>query len=430
MKNHSWNIRRGRIVDPTGNRDEIADLFVRNGIIAASETGAEGPVQEIDAQGLTVIPGLLDLHVHFREPGGESSETVASGSQAAAHGGFTAVVAMPNPQPPVDTPERVRRQVDLGRAAGPVRVWPSGCLTQARQGRVVADLAGMAEAGAIAFTDDGQTVPATEVMRAAMVQCATLRRPLLDHALDAGAAGAGIMHEGPCARRLRMPGIPSSAESRIVERDIALCRETGCTVHIQHVSARASVEQIAAARRAGLPVSGEVTPHHLWFTDARLETGDPNYKMNPPLRSEEDRQALLAALADGTLTALATDHAPHAAPGQSQSLQEAPFGIIGLETAVPATYTVCVHSGLMPLMEWVHRWTTGPAAIIGLPAPALSPGQPANIVLLDLDAEIVPDPTSFLSKSTNSPFVGMSLRGRVVHTLHEGRTTWRAGHHD
>ena len=426
MNDNSVNIRGARIVDPSCDRDEIGDIFVRDGFIVDSGAKADGSAREIDAKGLVAAPGWIDLHVHFREPGGETSETVASGSKAAARGGFTTVVTMPNTTPPVDSPLQVRRQAELGQAAGHVRTLQAGCITKGRQGRMLADIAGMVEAEAVAFTDDGQTVDDNELMRAAMIECARLRRPVMDHALDPAAAGQGVMHEGALARRLGLPGIPSSAESSIVQRDIALCRETGCAIHIQHVSAQESLKHIRAARREGLPVTGEATPHHLFFNENLLENGDANGKMNPPLRTEKDRQALLAAVADGALSALATDHAPHPAAAKGLSLRDAPFGVTGLETAAAATYTVCVASGLMSIMEWIRRWTEGPASILGLPAPSLAPGSPCHAVLLDLNVEFTPQPRLFASCSTNSPFIGIALRSRVVHTLFHGRTTWSA----
>jgi dihydroorotase len=422
--NNALHIRQGRLVDPSAGIDEIGDLFVLNGRIASrAELRGQTP-RLVDARGLTVAPALMDLHVHFREPGGEQAETVASGSRAAARGGFGSVVTMPNTVPPVDRARRVRQQTQRARAAGCVRLLPTGCLTLERQGRATADLAAMAAAGAVAFTDDGSVVSDRAVMADAMRQAARLGRPVLDHALDAQQAGRGVMHEGATARRLKLPGIPAQAETDIVRRDVALCRETGCAIHIQHLSAAASADLVRAARREGLPVSAEVTPHHLWFCDEDVATGDPNFKMSPPLRSREDRAALLAAVADGTVSVLATDHAPHAAAAKARGFMDAPCGVIGLETAVAVTYTACVRSGRLSLLEWLRRWTTGPAAVLGRTPPSLAPGTPADIVLLALDEDVTVNAADFASRSANCPFIGLRLGGRVVATFLAGVQTY------
>jgi dihydroorotase len=413
-------IRNARVMDPANGRDSIADLGIVNGRIADPAALRNRALVEIDASGLVAVPGLIDLHVHFREPGDPQAETVASGSRAAARGGFTTVVAMPNTAPPIDTAERVREQQALARAAGLVRVLSSGCLTRERQGRVLADMADMAAAGAAAFTDDGAVVPDRALMKKAMRHAAALRLPVMDHALDPELAGNGVMHDGEAACRLKLPGIPSAAETAMVERDIALCRETGCAIHIQHVSAAASVDRIREARRLGLPVSGEATPHHLLLCDTDIPGDDANFKMNPPLRTAEDREALLNAVADGALQAFATDHAPHTAVAKSQGMRDAPFGVIGLETAVPVTYTACVLSGRMSLMEWIRRWTTGPAAILRMPPPSLAPGQPADLTLLSLDMPFTVGKSRFASRSSNCPFLGMTLTGRAVKTFFSG----------
>ena len=413
-------IRNVRVLDPSNGRDEIADLGIADGRMADPASLPNGALDEIDATGLVAVPGLIDMHVHFREPGDTAAETVASGSCAAARGGFTTVVAMPNTVPAVDTAERVREQQALARAAGRIRVLSSGCLTRERQGRALADLAGMAAAGVAAFTDDGSVVPDRALMKEAMRQAAALGLPVMDHALDPELAGSGVMHDGDTARRFGLPGIPSAAETIVVERDIALCRETGCAIHIQHVSAAASVDRIREARRFGLPVSGEATPHHLFLCDSDIPDDNANFKMNPPLRTADDRAALLNAVADGTLQAFATDHAPHTAEAKRRGMRAAPFGVIGLETAVAVTYTACVLSGRMSLMEWIRRWTTGPAAILRMPPPSLAPGQSADLTLLSFDKPFTVGEDTFASLSRNSPFFGMTLTGRAVRTFFSG----------
>lgn len=417
----SWHIVGGRILDPTTGRDETADLYVDNRTLVASLPGS---AERIDARGLTVVPGLTDLHVHFREPGNEEAETIDSGSRAAARGGFTSVVTMPNTRPAVDTPEAIAWQIERAEAAGRVRLLPAGCITRGRRGKELADLAGMKRAGAVAFTDDGSTVNSDGLMEMAMALARDLDAPLLDHALDPALAGRGVMHDGVASARLGLPGISSEAETRIVRRDMALATRTGCAVHIQHVSARESLELIRQARATGIRVSGEATPHHLALCDADVRADDANFKMAPPVRSAVDRDALLAAVADGTLQILATDHAPHRQADKAKGFLDAPFGVLGLETAVGLTYTLLVRSGRMSVMDWLRRWTVGPARVLGRESPSLESGRPADLAILDLSTEWAPDPETFLSRSRNTPFGGRSMTGRAVCTLLHGRLAW------
>jgi dihydroorotase len=422
-------IRGATRMDPCDGSVRCGDLAVRDGRIVAQAPAGAGV---IDAVGRVLAPGLIDLHVHLREgpptapPAAEPAETIETGTLAAARGGFPGVVAMPNTAPPIDTPEAVRWLAQRGRDAGHARVWPSACLTRGRAGRALADLADLADAGAVAFTDDGSTVSDECLMEAAMRAARAAGRPVMDHALDPALAGDGVMHAGSAAARCGLPGIPPEAESRIVERDIRLCAATGCAVHIQHVSAAASVALIREARRRGLPVSGEATPHHLALTDEDVPPGNANWKMNPPLRGAADRDAILEGVADGTLGALATDHAPHHASAKARGFRAAPFGIVGLETAVGVTFRALVQSGRMSVMEWLRRWTSGPAAILGIEPPSLAPGRPADLVLLDLEHDWDVQPAEFLSRARNTPFDGARCRGRAVCTLLAGRIAWRA----
>jgi len=380
-----------------------------------------------DARGLTVLPGLVDLHAHLREPGNEEAETVASGCRAAARGGFTTVVAMPNTAPPVDRPERVRELLARARASGLARVLPAACATAERAGRAATDMEALAAAGAAAFTDDGNMIADDGLMAAAMRRAAALGKPLMDHAQDPVLAAGGVMRDGPAARRLGLPGIPDEAEIRAVERDIALSRRTACAVHVQHLSTAGAVERVRAARRQGLRVSAEATPHHLALCEDDIRAPDPNLKMNPPLCSARDRDALRQAVADGTIEVLATDHAPHRAADKARGFRDAPFGVIGLETAVPVTYTCLVKSGRVDPAAWARAWTTGPARVLGLPAPTLSPGAGADLVILDLATEWTVRPEEFASLARNTPFAGMRVTGRAVLTLLAGRPTWRDG---
>jgi dihydroorotase len=381
----------------------------------------------VEAEGCIVVPGLIDIHVHLREPGGEEAETVDSGSQAAARGGFTTVVAMPNTTPPIDTAERTRWLVETGYQAGHARVLPASCITVGREGRAVADLEAMAEAGAVAFTDDGCTVQDDVVMEAAMRLARELDRPIMDHAQDRTIERqGGVMHEGAYSKQFGLPGIPTLAESRIIARDIRLAEATGCRVHIQHVTSREGVDLIRAAREKDLPVSGEASPHHLALADADIDPADADFKMNPPLRSEDDREALREAVVDGTLQLFATDHAPHPAQRKAEGFLTAPFGVVGLETAVGVTYTELVRTGLIDLPSWVRRWTVEPARVLGLAEPALPLNRPADLAVLDLQTSWVVEPEVFRSRSRNTPFKGRTLTGRARLTCCNGEATWQA----
>jgi dihydroorotase len=367
------------------------------------------------------VPGLIDLHVHLREPGNEAAETVASGSQAAARGGFTTIVAMPNTNPALDCPAEVAALSARATAANLARVLPAPCITVERAGHALADIEALSRAGAIAFTDDGCTVTNPTLMEEAMRRAAAVGHPLMDHALDPRLAGKGVMHEGPRSKALNLPGIPSEAETTIVARDIHLAETTGGAIHIQHLSSGESVDLIRDAQRRGLRVTAELTPHHLALTDDDVRADQPAlFKMNPPLGSHADRESLVRGIIDGTIACFATDHAPHTAKSKALGFAGAPFGVIGLETAVGVTFSFLVRKGLLSLRDWVARWTTGPAAILGLPTPSLAIGCPANLTLLDLNSEWTVHSDSFASKSRNCPFDGWTLHGQATHTFRNG----------
>ena len=423
----SWYIRGGRIVDPATGRDEVADLFMKDGLIVALPANPPREATVVDGTGLIVAPGLIDLHVHLREPGGENAETVESGSAAAAHGGFTTIVSMPNTNPAIDGPEQIRLVQRLAAASGLAKVLPTGCITSRRKGHSLADLEGMAAAGAVAFTDDGATVADTSLMRSAMKAARQLGIPVMEHALDQAIAGNGVMHEGACSKALNLPGIPSAAETEIVRRDIELAAETGCAVHIQHVSAAGSIEAIQDAIVRGLPVSCEVTPHHIALCDADVRIDNTATKVSPPLGSLIDRDSLRNATKNGIIRAFATDHAPHTASSKDSAFIKAPFGMTGLETAVGVTYTFLAKAGIITLGDWLRLWTTGPAGILNRPLPSLNTGCPADVVLLDLESGWTVRSCDFLSKSSNSPFQGRELTGSSVLTICDGRLTWDAG---
>lgn len=380
----------------------------------------------IHANGLVAVPGFIDLHVHLREPGNEAAETVESGSRAAARGGFTSIVVMPNTTPALDSPGEVQALRARADACGLVRVLPAPCITRARTGGALTDFERLVDCGAVAFTDDGSTVSSDSVMASALQLARTLNRPILDHALDPRLAGHGAMHAGAHSEALGLPGIPSEAETRIVERDLRLAAETGGAIHLQHLSAAGSVTLLREALHQGLRASGELTPHHLALTAAEVTLDHADrFKMNPPVRDAADQAALIEAVVDGTIECFATDHAPHTAAAKAKGFTGAPFGVVGLETAVGVTYTLLVKRGLMSLADWVRRWTVGPARIIGKPAPTLAIGAPADFVLLDLSREWVVRSADFASRSRNTPFEGWTLTGRAVWTFCNGKPTWQ-----
>lgn len=414
-------ITNARIVDPSSGRDSTGDLFVHEGRFARLPEVIPDGTLRIDAHGLVAVPGLIDLHVHLREPGQEDAETVETGCRAAARGGFTAIVAMPNTLPAMDAPGQVAALLDRAAACNLVHVWPAPCITRERKGRELTDFRALVQAGAVAFTDDGSTVTDDLLMEAAMRQSHALDRPVFDHALDPKLAGRGVMHAGTRSAGLDLPGISSEAETVMVARDIRLAEVTGCAVHIQHLSAAGSVTLVREARRRGVPVSAELTPHHLALTDDDVRPNRADrFKMNPPLRTDADRAALIEAVCDGTIACFATDHAPHTAESKARGFVGAPFGVIGLETAVGVTYSLLVKNGRMALTDWLTRWTLGPARILGRPSPSLAIGAPADFALLDLSSEWTVRADAFASKSRNTPFDGWTLSGQARWTFRGG----------
>jgi dihydroorotase len=411
-------IQDARVIDPASGTDCIRDLYIEDGILRSLPNAVTPGMTVYDATGLIVCPGFIDIHVHLREPGHDAAETVASGTRAAACGGFTKVVAMPNTTPAMDCPEQIRRLIDAASLDSPVTVLPSVCISKNRAGREPVDYAAAREAGAVAITDDGSTPVSLELMQHAAREAARLNLPILDHAEDHDHPAKGVMHEGAYSKQYRLPGMPSEVETSIVARDIELARETGCRMHIQHISARESIRLVCAARAEGLPVTAEATPHHLALTDADVDPANAHYKMNPPLRSAADRDALLQAVADGIITILATDHAPHTADAKARGFRDAPFGIIGLETALGVTYTQLVLAGYLDISRWVACWTTHPAALLNLAVPTIQENQPAELTLINPSAIWTVPASGFASKSVNTPFAGTQLTGRAVTTLH------------
>lgn len=423
--NNAINIRGGRVIDPGSGRDEVGDVYVAAGLLSASPV--EGAV-EVDARGLVVCPGFIDVHVHLREPGQGAKETIETGTKAAAAGGFTSVVAMPNTQPVADHPGIIAWMQERAAAVGVVNVFTTGAITIGSQGEQLAPIGAMAAAGIVAVTDDGRCVQNHELMRRAAEYCGMFGLPVMDHCQDASLAGAdALMHEGYWSTMLGLPGWPRMAEEIIVARDALLAEATGTKFHCQHVSSAGSVRLLREARARGIPLSGEVCPHHLALTDESLRDYDTNFKMNPPLREQSDIEALLGGIADGTIEVLATDHAPHAPYEKEVEFSAAPFGILGLETAVGLFCELLLHQHrVIEVPALIAMLTLNPARLLGLDRGTLTVGRPGDVTLLDPNREWRVDKDAFASKSRNTPFHGRVLRGRAVRTVVGGRTVWAA----
>jgi len=419
----SLNIRGGRIIDPAAGRDESGDIFIADGIFVSSPVAG---AQEIDARGLVVCPGFIDMHVHLREPGQGAKETIETGTKAAAAGGFTSVVAMPNTNPVADHPGIIAWMEERAARFGAVNVFTTGAITVGSQGDQLAPIGSMAQAGIVAVTDDGRCVQNHEVMRRAAEYCGLFGLPILDHCQDASMAGPeAMMHEGYWSTVLGLPGWPRMAEEIIVARNVLLSEATGTPIHCQHLSAAGSVRLLREAQARGVRLSGEVCPHHLTLTDEALAGYDTNFKMNPPVREQPDIEALLGGIADGTIGILATDHAPHAVYEKEVEFAAAPFGIVGLETAVGVFCEVLLHRRqVIELPRLVAMLTSNPAKLLKLDRGTLAPGAPGDVTLLDPQREWTVDREVFASKGRNTPFHGWKLRGRAVRTIVGGRAVW------
>lgn len=422
-------IRGGRVIDPANGVDAAADVLILEGRIARVGPGLAAPegTPAVDAGGRVVAPGFIDMHAHLREPGYEYKETVATGTRAAAAGGFTAVAAMANTLPVNDTRAVTDYILAKARSEGVVRVFPIGAVSKGLRGEELAELGELAEAGCVAYSDDGRPVMNSALLRRALEYAQAFAKPIISHAEDAYLAAGGVMHEGFVSTDLGLKGIPAAAEEIMVARDLALAELTGTPLHIAHVSTAGAVRLIRDAKARGVPVTAEVTPHHLLLTDEAVRGFDPNTKMNPPLRGKRDVEALREALADGTLDALATDHAPHALSDKEVEYDLAPFGIVGLETAVPLCLTHLVREGVLDLRTFIARLTVGPARILDLPLGTLTPGAPGDVTILDLGREIAIDPSRFYSRSRNTPFAGWRCVGAPWMTVVGGRVVMSDG---
>ncbi len=416
-------IRNGRVIDPANRLDAVADVLIDRGVIqrVGPRLAAPAEARVIDATGKVVCPGFIDLHVHLREPGYEYKETIATGTRAAAAGGFTAVCCMANTQPVNDNGAVTEYIRDRARAEGCVRVYPIGAVTRGLGGQELAELAELAEAGCVAFSDDGRCVMSAALYRRAMEYTLPFGTPIVSHAEDATLAAGAAMNEGVVSTELGIPGAPAAAEEVMVARDIILAELTGAHVHIAHLSTAGAVRLVREAKARGVRVTAEVTPHHLVLTEEAVRSFDPNTKMAPPLRTKRDVEACLEALADGTIDCVATDHAPHAHAEKEGEFDRAANGIVGLETAVPLLLDRFVRPGLLPLATLVARLSTDPARLFNLPGGSLSPGAPGDVTILDLDRELTVDPARFFSKGRNTPFAGWRLRGAPWMTIVGGQ---------
>jgi dihydroorotase len=420
-------VRGGRVIDPASGRDEIADVLLLAGKVEAVGQGLGTPddAEVMDASGQVVAPGFIDLHTHLREPGQEDLETIATGALAAVAGGFTAVCAMPNTDPVCDNQGVVGFVVSQAQRAGKARVYPIGAVSLGQRGQQLAEFGELVGAGAVAVSDDGHPVPSSHLMRTALEYANVFGIPVADHCEDMSLAEGGAMHEGIVSTRLGLKGIPSAAEEIIVARDIILSELTGGHVHLCHMSTRGSVELIRRAKDKGLKVTAEACPHHFTLTHESCEGYNTNAKMNPPLREAADREAIRDALRDGTIDAIATDHAPHHYDAKEREFDQAPNGIIGLETAFALANSELVGGGVLTLVGLVERMSTMPARIFHLPGGSLAKGAPADVVLLDPAAEWTVNPSAFRSRSRNTPFGGRAVRGRAVTTIVRGQVVFR-----
>lgn len=442
-------IAGGRVIDPASGVDEVVDLLIEDGRIIRIQKNGPGSGFQVpnkgkgerekrraepglqvdrvmDAAGLVVCPGLIDMHVHLRQPGREDKETIATGTLAAARGGFTAVCCMPNTDPVNDTRSVTEFILDTAKREGAVHVYPVGAISKGVRGEELAEIGELFESGCVAVSDDGRPVMNAELMRRAMEYAGMFDLPVISHCEDLHLSSKGVVHEGIVSTELGLHGVPSASEAAMVARDILLAELTGARLHIAHVSAAESVRLIREAKARGVPVSCEATPHHFALTEEAVRGFNTNAKMNPPLRSESDRQAILAGLRDGTIDVIATDHAPHTAQEKEQEFDVAPFGVIGSETALALTLTTLVASGTLSLNQAIAKLTSEPARILKLPKGRIAEGADADLTIFDPDREWTVDTSGFASKSRNTPFHGWRLKGGTVATIVAGKVVWEA----
>jgi dihydroorotase len=421
-------IKNGRVIDPASHTDRVADVLIVDGRIAGVAPNLSSPHAEVfDAGGMIVAPGFIDIHVHLREPGFEHAETIESGSRAAAAGGFTSICSMPNTKPVNDSPMVTSYIVERGRSQAVVNVFPIGAITKGSAGEELAAIGAMKAAGAVAISDDGLPVMNARVMRRAMEFARSYDLPVIQHCEDLNLSGGGDMHEGAQSVRWGLRGIPAASEDAMVARDLLLAELTGARYHVAHVSTRNAVAMVDHARRHGLEVTCEATPHHFTLADEDMAPYDSNYKMKPPLRSAADRAAVVEGLAAGAISAIATDHAPHPGSEKMQEFERCPFGIIGLETAVALALEELVHPGKITLDRMVELFTTGPDSVLRLGRGTLAPGAPGDVTVFSTELSWTYDVNQSFSRSRNSPFHGRTFRGGPVATVVNGEFAWKRG---
>jgi dihydroorotase len=419
-------IKNGRVIDPSSGTDRVCDVAVENGVVAdIGENLAAAGAEEFDASGLIVAPGLIDMHVHFREPGFEHAETIESGSRAAAAGGFTSVCCMPNTQPVNDSATVTNYIRDRAQRFAVVNVFPIGAITKNSAGEELAAIASMKQAGVVAISDDGKPVMNARVARCAMDFARSLDLPYIEHCEDLNLSAGGDMHEGVQSTRLGLRGIPRSSEDVMVARDLILTEVTGCRYHVAHLSSKYSVDMVVFAKARGLRVTAEVTPHHFVLADTEMPPYDSNYKMKPPLRETSDVEGVVEGIRSGAIDAIATDHAPHPGAEKMQEFERCPFGIIGLETAIALALERLYHTGKISLTKLVELFTTGPSGVLSLGRGRLAAGLPADITIFGLDHEWTYDVNRSPSKSRNTPFHGRRFKGGPMATIVAGKLVWR-----
>lgn len=420
-------IRNGRILDPAVSKDEIGDILIENGLI--KETGKQLKAEAdkvIDAKGCYVMPGLIDMHVHLRDPGQEYKEDIESGSKAAAKGGVTTVVAMPNTSPVIDNRSRVEYVHNKAAQLAPIHVLQSGAITKGQKGEELADIWEMAEAGIPAITEDGKSVMNAQLYKEAMKIAAQCHIPVLAHCEDKSMVNGGCINQDDKSQELRLPGISNAVEDVIVARDIVLAQETGAHIHFCHCSTKESMRMIQLAKEDGISVSAEVCPHHFTLCSEDIPRDDPNYKMNPPLRRREDLEALIEGIRCNIVEVISTDHAPHSQKDKSGSMRSAAFGIVGLETSVALTITELVEKGVITPLQMAEKMSYNPARILGIDKGTLQVGKEADVVIIDPDAEYVIDKNTFVSKGRNTPFHGRKVKGKVMTTICGGKIVYQA----
>jgi dihydroorotase len=418
-------IQNGRVIDPSQGMDRVTNLLLADGRIAAYDAAPTGQETVIDAAGLIMAPGLIDMHVHLREPGFEEDETIETGTAAAVAGGFTSIACIPNTDPPIDTQGTVEFVRDQAARADHCNVFVIGCVSKNREGKELAEIGQLVEAGAVAFSDDGSPVYDAELMRRAFEYCLMFDKPVLNHAEVRELTQHGLMHEGLTSMILGLSGIPAAAEDVMTSRDIALAEATGGRLHVMHVSTINSIDALRRAKSRDVRVTAEATPHHFTLTDESLRTFNSNFKMSPPLRGREHVEAVIAGLADGTIDAIASDHAPHAREKKMQELDQAPFGVVGLETSLGLVITKLVEPGHLDWPAVIRKMSLNPARILGIAKGTLQIGADADVTIIDPKARWTVDPSKFRSKSNNTPFAGMELTGRAAVVIVGGKVKFQ-----